>query len=271
MGRFETGFDDTVALVTGGGSGIGRATCERLAAAGARVAVADLDFDGARTVADKIAGHAIELDVSSAENWATAVAEVELEHGGLDLAFLNAGVTTFSGAADDLSGAFQIENVTETQYRRIMGANVDGVILGTRACAPAIADSEGGAIIATSSAAGVIAFPPDPIYTATKHAVVGFVRAMTPWLNAQDIGCHAILPGAVDTNILQRNVAEEARAHGVEMMDPSQIAEAVLDAAQAPETGGLWLCLPGRDPFRYEFNPVFEVGVPNLDEDASAD
>ncbi|MCH2187477.1 SDR family oxidoreductase, partial [Myxococcota bacterium] len=231
MGRFDSGFDGSIALVTGGASGIGRATGRRLAAAGAHVVIADLDPAGATAVADEIGGSAFALDVSDPAAWSSVLGEVQSLHGGLHLAFLNAGVTTFSGGAGDLEGSFDMGAVSDKQYRRIMGANIDGVILGTRACAPVIAASGGGALLATSSAAGVIAFPPDPIYTATKHAVVGFIRSIAPQLLAQNMGCHAILPGAVDTNILQRNVAEEARAHGVQLMAPEIIADAVLKAA----------------------------------------
>ena len=265
MGRFDSGFDGAVALVTGGASGIGRATSRRLAAAGAHVVITDLDPAGAKAVADEIGGSAFGLDVSDPGAWSSVLDEVRSLHGGLHLAFLNAGVTTFSGEAGDLEGSFDIGAVTEKQYRRIMGANVDGVILGTRACAPVIAASGGGTLLATSSAAGVIAFPPDPIYTATKHAVVGFVRSIAPQLVAQKIDIHAILPGAVDTNILQRNVAEEARAHGVQIMAPENIAEAALQAAQHPETGGLWVCLPEQEPFLYRFAPLQGLGVPSLE------
>lgn len=265
MGRFESGFNGAVALVTGGASGIGRSTSRRLAAAGAHVVITDLDPAGAESVADEIGGSAFGLDVSDPAAWSSVLEEVRSLHGGLHLAFLNAGVTTFSGEAGDLEGSFDIGRVTEKQYRRIMGANVDGVVLGTRACAPFIAASGGGTLLATSSAAGVIAFPPDPIYTATKHAVVGFVRSIAPQLVAQKIDIHAILPGAVDTNILQRNVAEEARAHGVQIMAPEDIAEAALQAAQHPETGGLWVCLPGQKPFLYRFAPLEGLGVPSLE------
>ena len=195
MGRFDSGFDGAVALVTGGASGIGRATSRRLAAAGAHVVITDLDPAGAKAVADEIGGSAFGLDVSDPGAWSSVLDEVRSLHGGLHLAFLNAGVTTFSGEAGDLEGSFDIGAVTEKQYRRIMGANVDGVILGTRACAPVIAASGGGTLLATSSAAGVIAFPPDPIYTATKHAVVGFVRSQAPLLEPTGIKFHAVLPG----------------------------------------------------------------------------
>ena len=263
MGRFDQGFADTVALVTGGASGIGRATCRRLATEGARVIVADLDAAGAKTVAEEIGGDAVTLDVSDAAAWGDVVADALARHGALHLAYLNAGVTTFRAEPGDLVDAFDITAMSDEQYRRIMGANVDGVILGARACLPAIVSSGGGGIVATASAAGVISFPPDPVYTATKHAVVGFVRAMAPWLAAQGVSCHAVLPGIVDTNIIAEGFADEARARGISVMDPAEIAAGVVHALRSDELGGLWLCLPDREPFLYAFNPVEGLGVPD--------
>jgi len=266
MGRFDAGFGSAVALVTGGASGIGRATCQRLAAEGARVVVADLDEAGGKTVASGIGGDFVRLDVGDPVSWRDAVEGIVTRHGGLHLAYLNAGVTTFRADPRDLVAAFDITAVSDDQYRRIMGANVDGVILGTRACVPAIAASGGGSIVATASAAGVIAFPPDPIYTATKHAVVGFVRSMAPILEAQNISCHAIMPGIVDTGILAPGFADEARARGAQVMAADEIAAAVVQAVKAPQTGGLWLCLPNRAPSLYEFNPIVGLGLPEPTE-----
>lgn len=265
MGRFDEGFAGTVALVTGGASGIGRATCRRLASEGARVVVVDLDETGAKAVAEEIGGDARALDVSNSAAWTATITDVVDQHGGLHLAYLNAGVTTLPSQSGDLVAPFDLASITDDQYRRIMGANVDGVILGARACAPAIASSGGGAIVATASVAGVISFPPDPIYTATKHAVVGFVRAMAPLLDADGISCHAIMPGVVDTNILKRGFADEARARGINVIAPEEIAAAVVGAVRAPKTGGLWLCLPDRKPALYSFNPITGLGVPDAE------
>ncbi len=262
MGRFDAGFDGTVALVTGGASGIGRATCRRLASEGALVVVADLDESGGKAVAREIRGDFVRLDVSDPHAWTEVVEGVVSRRGGLHLAYLNAGVTTFRADPRGLTTTFDITAMSDAQYRRIMGANVDGVILGTRACVPAIEASGGGSIVATASAAGVIAFPPDPIYTATKHAVVGFVRSIAPILETKGISCHAILPGIVDTNILAGGFADQARARGIEVMAPEEIAAAVVEAVNSPRTGGLWLCLPKRTPTLYSFNPVTGLGLP---------
>src|ERR671934_1503755 len=90
-----------------------------------------------------------------------------------------------------------ITQLTEAQYRRIMGPNVDGVVFGARAVVPAIAARGGGAIVATASLAGLIAFAPDPIYTLTKHAVVGFVRSLAQPLESRGITINAVCPGIV--------------------------------------------------------------------------
>jgi NAD(P)-dependent dehydrogenase (short-subunit alcohol dehydrogenase family) len=86
---------------------------------------------------------------------------------------------------------------------------------------------------------------------------------MAPWLAAQGIGCHAILPGVVDTGLLAPGMADQARGLGIPVIAPGEIADAVVGAAQSSETAGLWLCLAGRPPFRYAFSPVEGLGIPN--------
>ena len=97
----------------------------------------------------------------------------ELELGGVDIAYLNAGIAI--GVAD-------LTELTDELYTRIMRVNVDGVVYGTRAAIRCDAGRGGGAIVATSSLAGLIPFPPDPVYDLTKHAVVGFIRSAAPTL-----------------------------------------------------------------------------------------
>lgn len=266
MTRFDQGFQDTVALVTGGGSGIGAATARRLAHEGARVIIADLDEAGGKTVCEEIGAEFMSLDVSDPDAWEARIAEIEQRHGALHVVHLNAGITTYKSDSGGLVEAFDLASMPLANYRRIMGANVDGVILGARACQRLMQASGGGCLIATASVAGVVSFPPDPIYTATKHAVVGFVRAQAPLLEPTGVMFHAVLPGVVDTNILSENFADEARKLGIKVMDPSEIAEGVVTACQAKTSGDLWLCLPEQAPRRYEFAPVDDIGVPNLDE-----
>ena len=248
-------LDGKVALITGGASGIGRATAIRFADEGAEVVVCDVDEAEGSAVADKIGGRFLALDVSNAERWDQVVSDVRGRHGGLDFAYLNAGISTYPATRGGLE-PYAIESLDLERYRRIMGVNLDGVVLGARAVVPAIQARGGGAIVATASVAGLIGFAPDPIYTLTKHGVVGFVRALAPTLEAAGVRIHAICPGGVETNILGPGIKERAQAAGFELMPPSQIADAVFQAVQSQETGRIWVCLQGRDHAHYKFAPV---------------
>ena len=215
-------FPET-ALVTGGASGIGAALVERLEGDGAKVTVLDL-ADG--------------FDVSDASAW-EAVEPAEL-------ACLNAGIGT---------GESDMRELTDERYRRIVGTNVDGVVLGVRRLARVM--PEGGAIVVTASLAGLTTMFADPIYSGTKHFLVGFVRSVAPQLAERGIRIGAICPGIVDTPLLgpmrQRTVDA-----GIELMRPEEIADAVLSAARDETSGQIWTCLPGRAPARHEFPHFFD-------------
>jgi NAD(P)-dependent dehydrogenase (short-subunit alcohol dehydrogenase family) len=237
-----------VALVTGGASGIGRATATRLAAEGMHVHVVDVDRDGAERAAADIGGGATQADVSRADAVDAAFDSCRDAFGRVDLAFLNAGIAI--GRAD-------IGALADDEYRRIMGVNVDGVVFGARAAIRVMrAQSGGGVIVATASLAGIVAFPPDPVYTLTKHAVVGFVRSIAPNLVADQITVHAICPGMTDTSIIGEETKELLRAADFPLLAPEEIAEAVVRAATSSSTGTCWVCQPGREPLPYEFHDV---------------
>lgn len=241
-----------VALITGAASGIGRATAHRLAAEGMRICVVDLDRDGAEAVAADVDGIATTADVSLAEQTDAAFAFCCDAFGRVDLAFMNAGIAI---AQADVGA------LTDDAYRRIMGVNVDGVVFGTRAAIrtmrnPADGGPPGGAIVATASLAGIVAFPPDPVYTLTKHAVVGFIRSIAPTLAPDGITAHAICPGLTDTALVGDDTKAFLRAADFPLLAPEQIAEAVVRAAIDDGTGSCWVCQPGRDPLAYEFRDV---------------
>lgn len=266
MINFADGFAGKVALITGGASGIGLATAKRLRTEGAKVVIADVDETGGKAVAEDLGAEFVRLDVSDSGNWSDVVSGITQREGGLDIAFLNAGITTYPASGNDFSPSFDIADLPEDTYRRIMGVNVDGVVLGAKAVANAIEARGGGAIVATASVAGVIAFAPDPIYTMTKHAVVGFVRALAPSLGEKGVSINAVLPGAVDTNILGPGMAEKAREVGLTIIDPAEIAQGVVTAITDGTSGQLWLCLAEREAFTYEFAPIAGVGIPDDQE-----
>jgi NAD(P)-dependent dehydrogenase (short-subunit alcohol dehydrogenase family) len=205
------------AIVTGGASGIGAAVVRALEAEGTEVRVLDI---------------ATGFDVSDQARWEG----VE----GAEFAFLNAGI---GGAGDDLDG-----------YRRMLAVNVDGVVFGVRRMAETM--EAGGSIVATASLAGLVPMPLDPIYTLTKHAVVGYVRAVAPALEERGIRINALCPGFVDTPIVTPQAREWVASQDIPLMQPEQVAEAVLIAARSQETGQVWVVQPGRDPLRYEFRGV---------------
>jgi NAD(P)-dependent dehydrogenase (short-subunit alcohol dehydrogenase family) len=240
-------LDGKVALVTGAASGIGQATAERLASEGARICVVDLTDDAGRAVAESVDGVFHRADVGEPQEIDAAFAACEHELGSVDIAFLNAGIAI--GHAD-------IETLPDDLYRLIMRVNVDGVVYGARAAARAMERRGGGAIVATSSLAGLIPFPPDPVYDLTKHAVVGFVRSIAPSLLAKGITANTVNPGMTDTKIMGEDARRMLREANFPIMPPSQIAEAVFRIVTSGRTGECWVCQPGREPEPYQFHDV---------------
>lgn len=235
-------FDGTVALVTGGASGIGAATATRLAAEGATVVIADVQVDAGEKVAADIGARFVPLDVTDAAAWARVIADVLATDGRIDIAHLNAGVMTGEG---------DIRALTDEQIDRVLGVNVRGVVYGARAAAAAMCD--GGGIVATASVAGLIGWSPDPIYTLSKHAVVGVVRALDPQLTALNISVNAVCPGIVDTAMLGSEMKGILEGAGVPIIPPSQIADGVVTALRSGLTGTCFQCLPNRaaEPFAF--------------------
>lgn len=236
-----------VAMVTGAASGIGRAAAARLAAEGAQVLLADIDADAAARAAAELDGRAIAIDVADPEAWARLSADFEGSPdaaAGLDLAVLNAGV---------LTGEERIAHLSDAAYRRVVGVNLDGVIFGTRALVPHLSKRGGGAIVAVVSLAGLMPYPPDPIYAVTKHGVIGFVRSVAGQLEAEGITINAVCPGLTDTRLVSESMREQLDGAGFPLMPPDQIAAAVVGAALGGRTGEALVCQPGREAtvFRY--------------------
>jgi NAD(P)-dependent dehydrogenase (short-subunit alcohol dehydrogenase family) len=241
-------LDGKVALVTGAASGIGRATAERLAAEGMRLCVVDLHEDGGRQVAADLDGTFHVADVGDPAQVDAAFSHCVRELGSLDVAFLNAGIAI---------GHPDVEDLPDDEYRRIMRVNVDGVVYGARAAVrEMLRGRDGGAIVATASLAGLIPFPPDPVYDLTKHAVVGFMRSLAPNLAPKGITANCVNPGMTDTAIIGDEAKTLLAEAGFPLMPPSQIADAVVQAVTSGETGHCWVCQPGRDAVRYEFRDV---------------
>jgi Short-chain alcohol dehydrogenase of unknown specificity len=240
-------LDDTVALVTGGASGIGAAICRRLAAQGARVTVADLDEPGGTTVAEQIGGMFVRTDVRQRAQLDAAVAAATGRWGRLDVVALNAGISSPSRSG--------LDPLDEQWYRTIVGVNLDGVAFGVAAALPALRRSGGGSIVATASLAGLVPMPADPFYTMTKTAVVGLVRALAEPLAADSIRINALCPGFADTPLVAaaRDLFVQAN---FPLLTAEEVAGAFQTVATDPGSGQAWFIQPGRDPAPYRFHGV---------------
>jgi NAD(P)-dependent dehydrogenase (short-subunit alcohol dehydrogenase family) len=193
-------FEGKVALVTGGGSGIGRATALAFARDGARVVIGNRNVQrGEETVSMiRAAGGTASFqrtDVLVAADIEALVKHAVSEYGGLDLAFNNAGI---EGEPRPLA------EQTEANYDAVMDINVKGVWLSMKYEIPRMLDQGGGAIVNCSSVAGVIAFPGIGIYSASKHAVIGLTKTAALEYSAQGIRINAVNPAVIDTEMVDR-------------------------------------------------------------------
>jgi len=208
------------AIVTGGDGGIGRALRARLEREGYEVESLDLRSG---------------FDVTDPDAWDRV--------GAVDLACLNAGILT---AEPD------IRRLTADDYRRAVAVNVDGVVLGVSRLARVL---ERGTIVVTASLAGLVGMPLDPVYSLTKHALVGFVRSIAPVL--EPIRINAICPGIADTPMLDLHDQRATFvAAGFPLLHADEVADAMWLAATSERSGECWFVQPGRTPAPFRFPNV---------------
>lgn len=240
-----SGLRDKVALITGGASGLGRATCFALAEAGAEIVVADVQVEAGEAVASEVGGRFVACDVRTLQANEAAVEFCVRECGRLDFVYLNAGVSTGCGLGEDFS---------EERYRRAMAINVDGVVFGAHAALKAL--ERGGALVATASLAGLLGMALDPIYSANKHAVVGLTRAMGPALAAQGLRFNAVCPGFAESNIIA-DARDELVKAGFDIIPAETVAATVVRLfADDSINGECWFVQPWREPGPFRFRNV---------------
>jgi NAD(P)-dependent dehydrogenase (short-subunit alcohol dehydrogenase family) len=228
-------FQGKVALVTGGTSGIGRAAAIAYAREGAKVVVAGRRAaEGEETVqlvrAQGSEALFVPTDVAQEAQVKNLIGRTLERFGRLDFAFNNAGI--------DQQPTPLLEQTEET-YDQVMDINVKGVWLSMRHEIPAMLKSGGGAIVNTSSALGLIAFPGVEVYVASKHAVIGLTKSAAVEFGKQGIRINAVLPAAIETDMYRRFVGEKAESiaamvamHPIGRIGtPEEIADAVI-----------WLC-----------------------------
>jgi NAD(P)-dependent dehydrogenase (short-subunit alcohol dehydrogenase family) len=222
-------MDGKVALITGGSNGIGEGVARHLAAQGAHVVLADLDDSKGAQVAHELGGRFIHTDVSEPGDSAAAVQFAVEQFGGLHLAHLNAGVTSWCSMGDDFD---------PEAYRRAMRINL------------------GGTIVATASMAGLVPAPFDPIYAANKHAVVGLVRSIGDSYAAEGVRVHALCPSFAYTNIIKGS-EQTLLDMGFPIIDVSDVVDAFARLLNSETSGDCWYAVAGREsePFRFRNAP----------------
>ena len=221
-------------VITGTSGGIGAAGVHHFVEHGAQVVGIDV-----------VAGPATDLvaDLTDADAVASTLGAATERLGGLDVLWLNAGVMTRPRNEDPMGDP--IATLTADGYRRVFDVNVGANVVAISAALPLLADD--GDIVITASAAGLIPFSPDPIYTASKHAVIGLVRSLGPVLDGTGVRIHAVCPGGTDTamagTVLDRSM----------LQSPTAVAECVVALLDAGDTGDAWTALPDRPPVKIRF------------------
>lgn len=197
-------FDNKVAIVTGGASGIGEAIAKELAAGGAKVIVADRDKAGVNRVLGEIKAAAgvasgFTIDVASPEQNASMVAFAEETYGGLNLAVNNAGV----GGPSAPTGEYPLDG-----WKTVIDINLSGVFYAMRYEIPAIVKSGGGAIVNMASILGSVGFANAVAYTSAKHALLGMTKVAAMEYATKGVRINAVGPGFIDTPLLSKNLDE---------------------------------------------------------------
>ena len=190
------------AIVTGAGTGIGAVIAQRLTTAGARVAVADIDGDAAKDVAEKIGGGAIPLalDVTRAEQVEAAIAEVIRKAGSLEILVNNAGIA---------GKAAPIWEQTDSDWHRVMNLNINAPFYTCRAVLPHMRSKGYGRIVNIASIAGKEGNPNMVAYSASKAAVIGLTKSIAKEVATEGICINAVSPAVIRTRILEQITPEQ--------------------------------------------------------------
>jgi NAD(P)-dependent dehydrogenase (short-subunit alcohol dehydrogenase family) len=234
----DISFDGKVALVTGASAGMGLATAQAFAEAGAAVALADINEPAAREAADKLVadGHraiALRCDVADEDQVAAMVQQTVAAFGRLDAAFNNAGIQTTNIETADADGE---------EFDRVNSINLRGVWNCMKHELRHMREQGSGAIVNCSSIGGLIGLPGLATYHASKHGVIGLTKSAALEYAARGIRINAVCPGTIDTPMVARMIAADKDAMAAIMKDqpngrlgrPEEVASAVL-----------WLCSPG--------------------------
>ncbi|MDP9236222.1 MAG: SDR family oxidoreductase [Chloroflexota bacterium] len=250
-----------VAIITGAGSGIGRATALLLAREGASVVVADMNDAGSAETVSMIEaaggkGAATHADVTKHADIDAMFAFAEKTYGGFDILYNNAGITT---------GAPRWPDCPEEQWIKTITVDLVAVIEATRKAIPLLKARGGGVIIHTASLAGLFGFQADPVYSAAKHGVVGLTRALVYLKPEANIRVNCVCPAVVNTPMVTSGISNltgaareeaERRLKMMPMLPPEEIAGAVWDLIRDDEATGIAMGVSLNDTRRVVDPPI---------------
>ncbi len=250
-----------VAIITGGGSGIGRATALRLAQEGASVVVADVNDAGANETVSMITAAggraaAVHVDVAKSADIAAMFVFAEKTYGGFDILHNNAGITT---------GQPRWPDCPEERWLKTIQVDLLAVIEATRKAIPLLTKRGGGVIIHTASLAGLFGFQADPVYTAAKHGVVGLTRALVNLKPEANIRVNCVCPAVVNTPLVTSGIESltgaereeaERRLKMMPMLPPEEVAGAVCDLIRDDEATGVAMGVSLNDTRRVVDPPI---------------
>jgi NAD(P)-dependent dehydrogenase (short-subunit alcohol dehydrogenase family) len=242
-------IQDRVALITGGASGIGKATATLFLAEGARVVISDINADALklavgelRATSDQISG--VQGDVRSMESAGEMVRAAVDRHGRLDILFCNAGITS----------VMPISELTEQEWDAVIDTNLKGMFTLVKHAVPQMRSQGGGTIITMGSEMGIVAVPESPAYNASKGGVIMLTKSLAVDLIRDNIRVNSLCPGITRTPLLQAEVdnsldpaktaAEQAAwAPIMRVADPAEIAHGALFLASDDSSFAVGSCL----------------------------
>jgi len=211
-----TRFSGKVALITGGGTGIGAATAHRIVAEGGKVVVMGRREEPLRAVADACGGHVVVGNTANLADLERGVAEANDRFGGLDVLVANAGIELFGS----------VETVELEQWRQVFEVNLEGAMLAARASIPAMRLRGGGAIVLMASVAALAGAPSYVSYLTTKAGLLGLNRSLAYDYGVDGIRCNALCPGWVRTEMADRAIDDFATMKG---LVPEALRQAMVD------------------------------------------